>query len=297
MIFRKYSLLLVVFGLLINGCKNSLNQSDKPIVVVSILPQKYFVEQIADTLLQVEVLVPSGASPETYEPSAKQLKLLSKSSIYFAIGAIDFEVALLGKLKGLNKSTHFVRHSDHLNLMEGSCSHHHNGHNHSHNHGVDPHVWSSPAEVRIMAKTIYLELKNRFPEYDSIFTASFSTFLSDIDSLDAYMSSAFAYTETRTFFVYHPALTYLARDYNLEQVAFEEEGKAPSMAHMKKVIETARNNGVKTVFIQKEFDASTVGTAAADIGGQVKVINPLEYNWLSNMYSMTDKLRDALNGK
>ena len=276
------------------GCKNPPQSEDNSLVMVSIMPQKYFVNRIADTLVKVEVLVPTGASPETFEPSAQQLKTLSKSSLYFNLGTLDFENALLTKLKGISTSTKFVNLSNGIDLIEGSCSGH-DGHNH--NHGVDPHTWSSPRNVRIMATSIHQELCSQWPQHKKFFTESLQVFLAEIDSLDIYMEHSLSNPKIQSFFVYHPALTYLARDYNLTQVALEEEGKSPSMVHMKKSIESAKHLGIKTLFIQKEFDVSALKTAAKDIEGRIVVIDPLDYNWLENMYQMTNLLVSALNGE
>jgi zinc transport system substrate-binding protein len=80
------------------------------------------------------------------------------------------------------------------------------------------------------------------------------------------------------------------------QVSLEEDGKSPSMKHMKSVLKDAKNEGVKTIFIQKEFDVSMAKTIADDIGGRVVVVDPLDYNWLSNMFITADLIKDALNG-
>jgi zinc transport system substrate-binding protein len=285
-----YLFLIFVF----TGCTITENKSNKPLVMVSIVPQKYFVDRIADTLVRVEVMVPVGASPETYEPTASQLKFFSDASVYFAIGLLDFEKAILNRIQMQNENVHVVNHSKDLGLLEGVC--HGHDHGHSHSHGYDPHVWSSTVEVKTMVQTIQLELSALFPEYTERFATNASRFISDIDSLDVYIIKNLETTKTRKFFLFHPALTYFARDYNLTQVALEEDGKAPSMKHFKNVLQTAQEQGATTIFIQKEFDANTAKTAASDMGGQVKVIDPLDENWLENMYTITNLLKDALNG-
>jgi zinc transport system substrate-binding protein len=287
--FIPFLLLFVVAG-----CSITEKRTDTPLVMVSIVPQKYFVERIADTLVRVEVMVPVGSSPETYEPTASQLRFFSDASVYFALGLLDFEKAILKRIQKQNEDVHVVNHSKNLSLLDGVC--HGHDHGHSHAHGYDPHVWSSPVEVRKMIETIKVELSALMPEYTDVFALNASLFLSDIDSLDRFISESLEITKTRKFFLFHPALTYFARDYNLTQVALEEDGKAPSMKHFKSVLQTAKEQGATTIFIQKEFDANTAKTAAADMGGQVKVIDPLDGNWLENMYDITNMLKDALNG-
>lgn len=278
------------------GCVTHNQPDSRPGVVVSISPQKYFVERIADTLVRVEVMVPAGSSPETYEPTASQLKSLSHSAVYFSLGLLDFEISMLKNIQRQNPNLLVMDHSKDLELLEGVCSGHHH-HGHSHSHGYDPHVWSSPAEVKKMVESITKVLAEKFPQHASVFNTNAQAFLTDIDSLDVHIQRELANTKFKKFFIFHPALTYYARDYGLTQVSLEEDGKAPSMKHFKAVLSTARQQGANTIFIQKEFDANTAKTAAADIGGKVEVIDPLDENWLRNMYHITALLSSVLRGE
>ena len=292
------SIIISLLAILLLGCGGSIKENtEKPVVMVSIVPQKYFVERVADTLVNVYVMVPPGSSPETYEPTPIQVKTLSKSSVYFSLGLLDFERSTLKNLQKQNEKTLFVSHSSELNLIEGHCHGHNHSDGHSHEHGFDPHVWSSPAEVRIMVNSIRETLSKLFPEHDSIFGANAKAFLSEIDSIDNHMKKSFEGLSTHKFFVFHPAFAYLARDYGLEQISLEEDGKSPSMRHMKSILQQARNEGVKTIFIQKEFDSKTAKTIAEDIGGKVVVIDPLEYDWVKSMHTITAQLKEAMGGE
>lgn len=292
---KRLLLTAILSSILMAGCVTHNEPDSRPGVVVSISPQKYFVERIADTLVRVEVMVPAGSSPETYEPTASQLKSLSHSAVYFSLGLLDFEISMLKNIQKQNPNLLVVDHSKELSLLEGVCSGHHH-HGHSHSHGNDPHVWSSPAEVKKMVGAITSVLVEKFPQHALVFNTNAQTFLSDIDSLDVHIQRELASTQSKKFFIFHPALTYYARDYGLTQVSLEEDGKAPSMKHFKSVLGSARQQGANTIFIQKEFDANTAKTAAADIGGKVEVIDPLDENWLKNMYHITALLSSALRG-
>ncbi len=296
--YKKLFLAITAFSLLfVFSCGNK-TEVNPNLVYVSIEPQKYIVDRIVDTLLTVEVLLPQGANHETFEPTAKQLRALSGSSLYLSIGLLDFERSLLSKLKSQNSGTEFVNLSEGLSLLEGTCSHGHtHDHGHSHSHGIDPHVWLSAVEMATMARTIQIKLSEKFPQHTQAFTENADKLLLEIDSLHNHLTRAFANTSTRKFIVYHPAFTYLARDYNLVQLSLEEEGKSPSISHMKSVLSQAKSEGIKTIFIQKEFDTAIAAVAASDFGGKAEAINPLDYHWLKNMYSMSDMLVNALNGK
>jgi zinc transport system substrate-binding protein len=296
--YKKLALAVTAFSLLfVFSCGNK-TEVNKNLVYVSIEPQKYIVDRIVDTLLKVEVLLPQGANHETFEPTAKQLRALSSSSLYLSIGLLDFERSLLNKLKSQNTTTEFVNLSENLSLLEGACSHgHDHGHDHGHSHGTDPHVWLSAVEMAKMTHTIQQKLSEKYPQYDTVFTANASALLNEIDSLHRFMQKKFEVTSTRKFMIFHPAFAYLARDYNLEQLALEEDGKSPSISHMKSVLTQAKSEGIKTIFIQKEFDSAIATVAATDFGGKVVVINPLEYSWLDNMRAMSELLGKALNGE
>mgnify|MGYP001400443851 CR=1 FL=1 len=287
----------LVSAILFSGCgQKTTDQRSINLVTVSILPQKYFVERVADTLVEVKVLVPPGSSPETYEPTPVQLKDLNNSLAYFSLGLLDFEKNTLSKLHSQNANVKFVDHSLELNLIEGQCGHNHS-HEAEHIHAHDPHVWTSPREVKTMVKSIERNLSELLPEHKSTFSANAEAFIAEIDSLDKKMEESFSDVKSRKIFIFHPAFTYLARDYGLEQVSLEEEGKSPSMKHLKSVLQQAKGEGVKTIFIQKEFDAKTAETIAHDISGRVVVVNPLEANWLENMFYTANLLEEAMNGK
>ena len=70
---------------------------------------------------------------------------------------------------------------------------------------------------------------------------NYHRFISRLDSLDSQLTALFVPHTHHAFIIYHPALTYLARDYGLQQIALENEGKEPSAEHMRRIIDTARN--------------------------------------------------------
>jgi len=294
---KRFTPTLSLFLLILASCTTHTSPDEKPTVMVSIAPQKYFVQQVADTLVRVEVMVPAGSSPETYEPTALQLKAMSKAKVYFSLGLLEFELSMLKNIQKQNPNLLLVDHSKELNLMEGTCDHDHHHHSHSHSHGHDPHVWTSPAEVKVMVNSIADKLCLLYPENAKHFSENAIAFTYQLDSLHQHIQAKLANTSGKKFFLFHPALTYYARDYGLTQVSLEEDGKAPSMQHFKSVLQKAKEQGSTTIFIQREFDVNTAKTAAADIGGKVEVIDPLDEDWLNNMYHITRMLHKALNGE
>ncbi|MFA5647088.1 MAG: zinc ABC transporter substrate-binding protein [Bacteroidales bacterium] len=290
---RKALTLLLVLPAILYSCTNSTEKNLKPTVVVSIAPQKYFVDRIADNTIHVEFMVPAGSSPEVYEPTASQLKSLSQASAYFSLGLLEFEMSMLNNIHEQNPNILIVNHAKDLNLISGECDSHHD-HGHSHSHGSDPHVWLSPIEVKTMVRTITTVLSQKFPEHKITFEANFAHLIEDIDTLNIHIKRSLQGIENNKIYIYHPALTYFARDYGLKQISLEQDGKAPSMKHMQAILQSAREQGAKTIFIQKEFDTNNAKAAASDIGGIIEVIDPLREDWLENMYHMSNLVSKAL---
>ena len=239
---------------------------------VSIPPLRSIVEGIVGDDFKLEVLVPPGASPETFEPTPRQFVELNKAQLIFNVGLIDFETTLLGKVGDQAKVVNLSRGID---LIAGSCSHGHHGHDHGHAHGVDPHVWTSPKALQTMAANAYEAIRNAYP--DSVkYEAGYNRLRSTLKELDIRTAEKIARSGVKYFIVYHPALTYYARDYGLRQVAIEADGKEPSAKQLTAVIRQAREDGVRRIFYQNQFPASTVEIIARDIDAEYVEIDPLD---------------------
>ena len=252
--------------------------------VVSIAPLKPLVESILGDDFEISVLVPQGASPETFEPTAKQLSEVESARFVFGTGLLEFEQALLHRVA---RNEQIINLSQGIELIAGTCSHaHHNHAEHHHAHGVDPHIWCSPKSLSKMADNIYSAIAHEMPDstkYDERYT----TLCVKLLELDEEVSEMCRQSQRNIFLIYHPALTYLARDYNLTQVAIENEGKEPSAKHLARIIEQARTEGVHNVFYQSEFPASSVEVICNDINAKAVEINPLDEDIFANIRNIT----------
>jgi zinc transport system substrate-binding protein len=94
--------------------------------------------------------------------------------------------------------------------------------------------------------------------------------------------------------VFHPDLTYLARDYGLEEIAIESEGKEPSPARMKYLIDLARAKKLKTIFAQREFDTRNAKTIAGQVGAKIEIIDPLSGDWLTTTSDIITAVYNSL---
>lgn len=254
-------------------------------VAVSILPIKYLVDQISGEEFEVEVVVPSGASPETYEPTAKQMKVLSSCLVYFQVGLIDFEQSIDVGIQENAPDLPIVQLSEQLVLLEGECGHYAH---HEHRHGADPHIWLSPSRVKIMAKRITEQLIDVRPDSADKYRRNCSLLVSRLDSLDSYVKCALSKTEKRPVVIYHPFLTYYCDDYGLEQVAVEKEGKEPSVSHLKKLVSLIKEQGVSVVFYQEQLHAHVVDALVQETGITGVSVDPLACDILDNIKLVTN---------
>lgn len=244
-------------------------------VMVSILPQKYFVERVGGDRVKVAVMVEPGASPATYEPKPEQLTALSQAKAYFSIG-VPFEQSWLERIQAANPEMLLVDTAAGIERMPMGAS----GENR------DPHIWLSPTLVKTQAQTIADALAQLDPAYATAYQSRLDSFSADIDGLDATIRQTLDGVSQRKFMVFHPAWGYFARDYGLEQIPIEIGGQEPSAAELAALIERATAEQITVIFAQPEFSTRDAETIASQIGGEVILIDPLNPDWLGNMQTV-----------
>lgn len=282
---KKYLYILV---LLLTACQPK-QKDGRELVTVSILPQKYFVDQIAGNLLQVNVLVPPGSSPHNYSMLPSQMKDMAKSKVWLQIGLLTFEDALKDKLADINKELTIVNCSEGIDAIAGTDCEEEN-HEHAQHEAYDPHVWLAPAESKIIAQNTLKALKEGFPQHAAIFDSNYKLLTTRIDSVAALIDRKLAPLTNRNILIFHPALAYYARQFGMSQIALELDGKEPSPKHLKDIVDLARKQNIRVIFIQKEFDVENAQQLAREIGGEVVIIDPLDYDWAKQLQDITDKI-------
>lgn len=275
-----------IFSLLIAGFLSACSPqpaSQEKTLYVSILPIRSLVKEIVGEDFRIEVLVPPGASPETFEPTPRQFIGLNEAQLVFNVGLLEFETALLDKIEDRTKIVDLSRG---IVRIEGSCAHAgRNGSDHA--HGVDPHVWTSPRALQRMAENAYEAIHARWPD-SAKYTANHARLQEELRQLDLRTAEKIARSGIRYFIIYHPALTYYARDYGLQQEAVEADGKEPSAKRLTALIRQARKDGIGRILYQNQFPVSVVETIARDIGAECAEIDPLREDAIANIDSITD---------
>ena len=276
----RYFLILIIAGSIIGCAERKVVVENR--AIVSIAPLKPLVEAILGDDFEVSVLVPQGASPETFEPTPKQLREVESARFVFGTGLLEFEQELLHRIA---RNEQIINLSQGIDILAGTCSHAHHNHancSHNHAHGIDPHIWCSPKSLCKMADNMYNAIASEMP--DSVnYDKNYTTLCIKLLELDEEVAELCRQSTRSTFVINHPALTYLARDYGFTQVAVEHEGKEPSAKHLAEIIEKARTEGVKHIFYQSEFPASSVEVICQDIGATAVEINPLDENIFDNI--------------
>ena len=261
------------------ACGNTAQKSEKAIITVTIEPLRYFTEAIAGKNYQVVSMVPKGSSPESYDPTPQQLVNLSKSQAYLRIGHIGFEQAWMKKLEANCPDMKVYDTSKGIDLIRDK-GHWHG--DHFHEGGVEPHIWNSTQNALIIVDNIYQALCELDTTHQADYKYRLDSLKQSIQQTDA-ETRRLLENANSTFLIYHPALSYFARDYGLKQISIEEGGKEPSPAQLKKLIETCRNENVHTIFVQQEFDQRNAQLIAHELGIDIVSINPLSYDWTEEM--------------
>ncbi len=284
-----YLLMLVVMAF--GACRTSTMTERDAVVSVSIVPLEYFVDRLTDGELEVNVMIPPGASHATYSPTTGQFRKLSDSGIYFRIGYLGYEQAWIGRLSAINPDMRVVNLSDGVELIRGEEIDHGD---HVHEGGIDPHIWMSPAVMLSLLPEIKTAIAEEYPGLTEQLEANFAEFYDEVLRLDGDMRALTASLSKKQFMIFHPALTYLARDYGLEQIAIERGGKEPSPAFLSHVISEARQHEIPLILIQQEFDMRSAQLISQESGAALVQINPLAYNYSESMRGLMDVFKTYL---
>ncbi len=264
-------------------------------VFVSIAPQKYFVEKIGGERVEVHIMVPPGASPHTYEPSAGQMKKLADADAYFSIG-VTFEKAWLPKIRSVNpdmvlvdtsrgiekRSSSHRRDHDDLQRIPGEKT----GASFPEAFHDDPHIWLSPPLVMLQARAVLEGLTKIDPEGFAHYASHYASFLSEIVELDIELKERLA--PGTTFMTYHPSWGYFADAYGLRQIPVEIGGKTPKARQIQEAIRHAREMNILAVMVQPQISTRDAETIAREINGRTVMADPLAEDWAQNLRRIAD---------
>jgi len=289
----------VLAGLVLAGVR-LVGAEDAMEVFVSLPPQAYFVERVGGARVAVQVLVQPGQDPHTFEPSPRQMMALGRTKLYFTVG-VPFEDRLVAKIRGTHRDLMVVDTDE--GIEKRVMDAHHEGeqeHDRDCEHGrgaegeYDPHIWLSPPLIRIQARTVAAALGKVDPAYAAEYERNLEEFLRDLDDVHERIGTLLAPYKGEAFYVFHPAFGYFGDAYGLRQEAVEMEGKSPTPRQLAGLIERARVDGARIVFVQPQFARKSVDAVATAIGGVVVLMDPMARDVLGNLEEMAGKIEEAL---
>ena len=274
-------LIFVVVAYVYTSTGNNTGSRDGQIgVMVTVGPQEEFVKRVGGDRVNVTVMVPPGADPHTYEPLPNQMKQVQDAQIYFQVGSdVEFELAWMGKLTSMNSQMKLVNTSTGIQLIPNTAES---------EEGSDPHVWVSPRNAKVMVENIYQGLSQADPENKEYYTKNRDEYLKELDELDKNITQRLSAKNNTKIMVYHPAWAYFCKDYNLKQISIEQDGKEPTPQAIASLVDTARRENIKVIFVSPEFSTSNAQVIASEIGGKVVVIDPLSNDYLKNMQKVAE---------
>jgi zinc transport system substrate-binding protein len=253
------------------------------------------VESIGGEYVDVTVMVPEGKSPHSFEPTPEQMIKVAKATAYFKVGSgVEFE--------HVNMETIF-EHNPELKVFD--CSEdimvisfdQHYGQEHfdvtENNHGyaeTDPHIWTSPLNFKKMAEVVYNGLVEIDVTHKEDYNSSFQTYVSKLDKLHSDVIDLLQPHTGKSFMVYHPSWGYFGDEYNLKQIAIEDEGKQPGPAGVAAIIEQAKNESIKVIFVAPQYDTTSAETIASEIGCNVVIADPLMTEYTSTILQLVEDM-------
>ena len=279
------------------ACASSDHSSlEKIKVFVSILPQAYFVERVGGDRLDVSVMVGPGQSPATYEPMPRQMVELGKAKLFFRIG-VPFEDVWMDRISKTNPKMKVIDTRRGIKLLPMKTGHHKAPKQHTslQKDGLkDPHIWTSIRLVKIQTQNICDALINLDQDNKGYYQDNLRAFIDDLNNLDTEIVESLKEIKVRKFMVFHPAWGYFARDYGLDQIPIEIGGKEPGSRELGNLIDEAKNDGIKIIFVQKQFSEKSAEALADAIGGKIIQIDPLARDYLNNMKIIAETFRRVM---
>ncbi|WP_301709699.1 metal ABC transporter solute-binding protein, Zn/Mn family [uncultured Duncaniella sp.] len=273
---------------LVMGCSHKDSQGDdKPTVAASIPPIAAIVRHIAGDRMNTVTVCDSNTDPETYEPTASKRMKLGKASIFFLAGYLPFEHSLGTNLKHENADMTIVDTSDGLELLEGT---HGESHDHGHSHDIDPHTWTSLTNGASIARTVCSALCESDPDGADVYRRNLASLLEKISEADSTVRHTLQSAPSKAFIVWHPSLSYFARDYGLDQIALGLEGKDLTPALMRSAIVEAAEHDARVMFLQPQYDSRAASAINSNIKAKTVSINPLDSCWIEQIILIANEI-------
>jgi zinc transport system substrate-binding protein len=281
--------IVLMAAALLSGCisQNDTSSPAKPgngshqiIVAATIAPLGDFVKAVGGDKVSVSVVVPPGAEPHTFEPTPSLMVGLSRADLYIMNGAgLEYWI---DRMLLTNKNMTVLDSSKGISLLVES------------EEQMDPHIWLSLRNAAIQVENICRGLTEIDPQNEDYYAKNRDDYLHKLKALDEKLNGTFAGKKNKTFIVHHPAWTYFARDYGLNQVPLMENEKEPGPKYLGEVIEIARKNNITALFVEPQYNPKAAEAIAQEMNAKIVAIDPLAGNYLDNMINASREITLSL---
>lgn len=260
---------------------------NKPLILVSIAPHRAFVKAIAEETVDIQLIVPLGASSHTFEPTPKEVIKASNASLWFTMGEF-FEKKFHNSICALKKEMIIedLREGVDLIKIDESTAHC----NCCHNHLTDLHIWLSPKEVKVQVSKIEKVLSKLLPQHKERYKKNLIQFLLQLDKLDAEIQEILSKREKSLMLVSHPAYAYFCRDYEIKQLSVESEGKDPTAKQLTELLKNAKENKIRVVFTQPQYNNKGTYLIANELNAEIVSIDPYSENLFETLLLIAQKI-------
>lgn len=279
-VYSKIISVCLLFSLLLCGCGGKTEK--KRTVAVTIAPQAAFVKAVCGDKLEVVTMVPAGASPETYEPTASELAGFSDAEIYFTVGVPSEEISILPNVSGGTKVVHLeqsvAEKYDDIKIGESR----------------DPHIWLSPKRAVVMVEVIAEKLSELDSQNADFYNANAKSYIEKLQKLDADIAQTLEGVANKKIIVYHPAFGYFCDDYGIEMYALEDEGKEATAKRLAEMVDVAKKDDIKVIFYQAENSGRQAKAFAEEIGGAAVMLEPLSEDYIANLEKMAETVKEEM---
>jgi len=276
----KHILLFIL--LLIGSLHAKLN------IISSILPEQTLIQAIGGDDISLSLMVKPGNSPHTYEPKPSQMRAISQADLYLSID-VEYEKVWLPKFSQQNPRMKII------NIAKGIQKFPISGDHADKDEHLDPHIWTSPENTKLLAANILAALTETDPTHQRDYEKNYRALIQKITQTDLQIKTLLSplAQERRRFVVFHPAWGYFARAYGLTQIPIEIDGKAPKPRAVQKLIAEARRLKIHTILTSPEFSDTIAKQIASELGVKVLKVSPLAPDWSANLIRLAKAIAGA----
>lgn len=256
--------------------------SSLPRVLVTLAPQKDLVAKIAGDTVFVQSLIPPGANPHVYEPTAREVLALPQADLWFRMGE-PIETRFANLFASHQPHLMTVDTQEGLYLLPSSCGH---SHHPEELLSVDTHTWLSPHLLAQQATRITDALSLAYPDQETFYRENLASLLDELGALDTEIRALFAAKPHLAILVSHPAFAYFCHDYGLHQLSVEKGEREPSIAELSALLEEVKVEHVQRVFLQEQYNNKPTQMIARALNLPTYVVDPYAEDVLANLKRM-----------